>query len=169
MRILIRDFVKVCADTLPIPGPVYEFGSFIVPGQEELADLRPLFPSKEYIGADMRPGPGVDVVLNLHEIDLPSASCGLVILADTIEHVEFPRQAIAEVHRTLSSDGVLLISSVMNFPIHEFPHDYWRFTPQGFQSLLSHFHTSLVQSVGRDDFPHTVVGIGFKSPQRMGS
>ena len=162
MRALIKEFVKICAETLPIPEPIYEFGSLQVPGQEGFADLRPLFPSKEYIGADMRKGPGVDIILNLHDIALSSETVGTVLIMDTLEHVEFPRKAIHEVHRILKPHGILIISSVMNFPIHDYPYDYWRFTPEGFKSLLNPFASSFVDFAGDSDFPHTVVGVGFK-------
>ena len=55
------------------------------------------------------------------------------------------------------------MSSTMNFPIHNFPNDYWRFTPSAFKSLLKIFKHSLVYSVGDKDFPHTVVGIASKT------
>ena len=63
MRRLIQEFVALTADSVTLPEPIYEFGSLQVPGQEEAADLRPYFPNKQYIGADMRMGPGVDVIL----------------------------------------------------------------------------------------------------------
>ena len=66
------DFVSLVADTLPINGPNYEFGALQVPGQEEPLDLRQFFPEMEYVGADMREGPGVDIILNLHNINLPN-------------------------------------------------------------------------------------------------
>jgi hypothetical protein len=50
----------------------------------------------------------------------------------------------------------------MNFPIHSYPYDYWRFTPEAFRSLLIPFTHSLVDFAGESDFPHTVVGLGFK-------
>jgi SAM-dependent methyltransferase len=162
MRELIKQFVKICAETLPILEPIYEFGSLQVPGQEGFADLRPLFPGKKYVGADMREGPGVDVILNLHYIDLPSGSVGTVLILETLEHVEFPRKAIKEVHRILKSNGILIISSTMNWPIHDHPYDYWRFTPNAFLSLLKPFTSSFVDYAGDSDFPHTVVGVGFK-------
>jgi SAM-dependent methyltransferase len=162
MRESIKQFVKICAETLPFSEPVYEFGSFQVPGQEGFADLRPLFPDKKYVGADMRQGPGVDLVLNLHNINLPSESVGTVLLMDTLEHVELPRKAIEEVHRILKPNGTLIISSVMNFPIHDYPYDYWRFTPEAFRSLLKPFTSCFVDFAGESVFPHTVVGIGFK-------
>jgi len=164
MRELIKQFVKICAETLPISEPIYEFGSLQVPGQEGFADLRPFFPGRQYIGVDMRKGAGVDVILNLHQINLPSESVGTVLILDTLEHVEFPRKAIEESYRILKPNGILIISSVMNFPIHDYPHDYWRFTPEAFKSLLAPFKSSLVGFAGKSNFPHTVIGIGFKGP-----
>lgn len=54
------------------------------------------------------------------------------------------------------------MTSHMYFPIHSWPSDYWRFTPAAFKSLLGKFSVSLVESVGLTDFPHTVIGVGFK-------
>lgn len=164
MRKLIKYFVKICAETLPISEPIYEFGSLQVPGQEGFANLRPLFPNKKYNGADMQNGPGVDVILNLHNISLPKNSVGTVLVLDTFEHVEYPRKAIKEIHRILKPNGLFIMSSVMNFPIHSYPYDYWRFTPDGFKSLLKPFAYSFVDSIGTPEFPHTIVSFAFKSP-----
>src|SRR5574341_1616961 len=114
MRLLINQYVRICAGTLPCAEPVVEFGSFQVPGQDDISDLRIFFPDKKYIGADMRQGPGVDRVLNLHQIDLPDESVGTVLMLDTLEHVEYPRKAIDEVLRILKPAGVLILGSVMN-------------------------------------------------------
>ena len=162
MRELIRDFVELACETLPLNGPVYEFGSFLVPGQEQLADLRPLFPGKQYVGADMREGPGVDMILNLHDVALPDATAGTVLCLDTLEHVEYPHRAVQEIHRILKPEGIAVLTSVMDFPIHDYPYDYWRFTPEAFRSLLKPFAHCFVGYVGVKKFPHTVVGIGFK-------
>ena len=54
MRKVIRDFVRAVSETLPILEPIYEFGSFQVTGQEELANLRPFFQGMKYVGADLR-------------------------------------------------------------------------------------------------------------------
>ena len=162
MRESIRDFVKGVSESVPILEPIYEFGSFQVEGQEAIADLRPLFPGKKYIGCDMRSGKGVDLLLNLHDIDLPDSTAGTVLALDTLEHVEFCRRAMSEVHRILKPGGIAIISSVMYFPIHDYPSDYWRFTPEGFRSLLNQFSYSMVDFLGKEDSPHTVVGMGIK-------
>lgn len=162
MLLTTREFLKIITKSLPIPDPIYEFGSFLVPGQEKEANLRPFFPKKKYYGCDMREGNGVDLVLNLHNIDLPSNIAGSVLSFDTLEHVEYPRKAVEEMHRILRPGGIIVISSVMNFPIHEYPHDYWRFTPQGLSSLLSIFDKSIVTCTGEDNFPISILGVAFK-------
>jgi len=162
MNRCIRELVEIVAETLPISQPIFEFGSFLVPAQRNIADLRPLFPNRKYVGCDMREGPGVDRVLDLHDIALPSESVGTVLLFDTLEHVEFPHRALEEVFRILQPNGLVAMSSVMDFPIHNYPQDYWRFTPEAFRSLLRRFPQSLVDSAGPATFPHTIVGLGFK-------
>jgi len=162
MRESIKQFVNICAKSLPIIEPIYEFGSLQVPGQEGFADLRPIFPDMEYVGCDMREGVGVDRLLNLHHIDLPDESVGTVLCLDTLEHVEYPRRGMEEIRRILKSDGLVVISSVMNFPIHDYPNDYWRFTPEAFNSLLQYFNIYYSDFAGDEQFPHTVIGVAFK-------
>ena len=67
-----------------------------------------------------------------------------------------------EVYRILKPDGIVIMSSVMQFPILGFPDDYWRYTPSAFHSLLKPFSKALVESAGERDFPHSVVGVGIK-------
>jgi hypothetical protein len=164
MRDYIKEFVRICAETLPITEPIYEFGALQVPGQEDFANLRPIFSGRQYVGCDIQNGLGVDKILNLHSIELPSETVGTVLLMDTLEHVEFVRKAVEEVHTILKNNGMVIASSVMNFPIHDYPYDYWRFTPEAFRSILKPFDSSFVGFVGDERFPHTVVGVAFKGP-----
>ena len=148
---------------MPLPDPVYEFGSYRAPGLEALADLRPLFPGHAYVGTDMRDGPGVDQVLDLHAIALADASVGTALVLDTFEHVRDPHRASAELHRVLRPEGVLLVSSVMDYPVHEAPADYWRFTPQGLAAVLDPFAEAVIEFTGPARLPRSVVGVAFVS------
>lgn len=160
----IKTFVRSCAETLPIQEPIYEFGSLQVPEQEGFADLRPYFSGKKFIGADMRQGPGVDIVLDLAKIDLPDACAGTVLLLETVEHVEYVSKALEEVYRIIKPGGILVMSSRLDFPIHAYPNDYWRFTPEAFRSLLKPFGWSYVGYAGKKSFPHSIIGVGCKDP-----
>ena len=91
------------------------------------------------------------------------ASLGTILCLDTLEHVEDPRAAVSELSRVLAPGGLLIMTSVFEFPIHGYPNDYWRFTPEGVRSLLKPFPSSFVGSYGlSEDVPRSVVGLGFK-------
>ena len=162
MRKSINKLIKRLSQKFDFEEPIYEFGSLQAPGQKDRPRLRELFSNKQYVGCDIRSGPGVDRILNLHNIELPDESVGTVIMLDVLEHVEFCRRAIEEIHRILKPGGMAIVVSVMYFPIHDYPSDYWRFTPEGFRSLLAPFSNSIVESVGLSAFPVTVLAIGFK-------
>jgi SAM-dependent methyltransferase len=160
MRQGIRDLVGIVSETLLILEPIYEFGA-LQSQAEGFSDLRPFFAGKEYIGCDIRQGSGVDRIMDLHATGLPSESVGTVMLLETLEHVQFPMKAMEEVYRILKPNGIVVMSSQMNYPIHDV-HDYWRFTPEAFLTLLRDFPLSFVESAGDPSFPPAVVGVGVK-------
>jgi SAM-dependent methyltransferase len=165
MRGNIREFVRVVAETVEILEPVVEIGSLQLPeleGQVYATDLRPLFDGKSYIGCDTQEGPGVDRIEDVHHLSFANGSVGTVLMLETLEHVENPLLAMRETLRVLKPRGLAIISSVMDYPVHECPADYWRFTPQGFDLLLRSFAPRRVYVQGHPDFPHSLVGIGKK-------
>ena len=164
MRTTMLSLARALSRTVRLPEPIYEFGARRVPGQEHRGDVRSFFRDRRFVGTDVEPGEGVDVVLDLHRLELPDASIGTALVFDTIEHVGHPRRALAEVHRCLVPGGLLVITSVMYFPVHAYPDDYWRFTASGFSILLEPFHRVAVRAYGLAKLPHTVVGIASKGP-----
>lgn len=163
MRQQIKELAEIVSRTMPIHEPIFEFGSLQVPGQEIFANIRPYFKEKKYIGCDMQSGPGVDQVLDICDTRIASESVGTLLVLETLEHVEFCRKAVQEMHRIIIPQGILLISSTMYDPIHQYPYDFWRFSPDGFKSLLREFSFSLVDYLGEPKFPHTVIGIASKT------
>lgn len=161
MMLHIRKFAECCTKHIDFLEPIYEFGSYQVQSAD-VSDLRPFFPGKQYIGTDMRPGPGVDLVMDVTDTKLDSESVGSVVLLETLEHVKYPFVAMAEARRILQPEGVVIISSVFNFPIHAHPDDYWRFTPSAFELLLADFRYSIIDWNGDKKSPKSVVGVGFK-------
>ncbi|MFQ5778412.1 MAG: class I SAM-dependent methyltransferase [Terriglobia bacterium] len=162
MRRHVKELVGIAAATLPVSEPVCELGALQVPGHEGIADLRPFFPGQRYLGCDFQLGPGVNLVTDVVALPFADNSLGAVICADTLEHVKEFWRAPAEVHRVLRPGGWFLLVTVMQFRIHDFPADYYRFTPAAIASLLRRFDHSLVFAHGQPDFPHTVGGLAFK-------
>jgi SAM-dependent methyltransferase len=164
MRDHTKAFCRLAAETFDCPGPVYEFGSYQVEGQEGYADLRALFPRREFIGCDMRPGPGVDRVEDVSRLTLGDASAGTVLCIETFEHVFEVRKAFDEVFRVLRPGGLLVFTSPLNFRIHGYPDDYWRMTPHCLRRMLDPYEARLVGFQGYHKFPHTVMALAAKSP-----
>ncbi len=164
MRDHNKAFCRLVAETIDCPGPVFEFGSYQVEGQEGYANLRGLFPGKDYVGCDMRPGPGVDRVEDVTAIRLPDGSAGTVLCIETFEHVFEVRRAFDEVFRVLKPGGVFVITSPLNFRIHGYPDDYWRMTPNCLRRMLQPYGARLSGYQGYRAFPHTVMGLGIKDP-----
>ncbi len=163
MRSNVRIFVEEVSKNFNILEPIIEIGSFIVPGQEELANLRPIFAGKQFIGCDMRHGNGVDKIENVEGLSLSNESVGTVLILDTLEHVENCFKALDEIYRVLREDGMVVMTSVMDFPVHDYPSDFWRFTPEAFRLLLNRFPINVIGMQGNPDHPHTVYAIGIKS------
>jgi SAM-dependent methyltransferase len=163
MREHVRAFAEEVAQLVKA-GPVVEIGSRPAEGQAGITDLRPLFPSFDYIGCDIQEGPGVDRIEDVHHLSFADDSVGAVIALDTLEHVADPLRALEEIHRVLRPGGIVAISSVMFFVIHAHPWDYWRFTPEGFNLLLRPFEQREVLAYGYQLLPDTVFGLGVKGP-----
>lgn len=155
----VKSFIELISKTIHVRGPIYEFGSRQMIGQDAFADLRPLFPGEEYVGCDYIAGPGVDVVLDLREIELPDNSVQTLICCEVVEHVSDPFKAVNEIKRVLTGNGLLILSAPMNVPIHGSPYDYWRFTPEGFKELLKDFDQVFVDYYGHEEFPRGIVAI----------
>lgn len=164
MRENVRAFVEAAAAAFDLAGPVYEFGSYLVEGQERLANLRPLFPGRRYVGCDLRHGPGVDRVEDLARLSLPDGCAETIVCVDTLEHVFEARRAVDELIRVLAPGGVLLLAAPFDFRVHEYPCDYWRLTPGCVARLLAPLPATIVGWQGLESDPHTVLGVGCKTP-----
>jgi len=164
MRDHTKAFVRIAAESFDCPGPIYEFGSFQVEGQEQYADLRSLFPGRKYVGCDMRPGLGVDLVQDVSAMTLGSGTVGTILCIETFEHVFEIRKAFDEVFRVLKPGGLFIITSPLNFRIHAYPDDYWRMTPTCLRRMLGPYEAKSSGYQGYEKFPHTVMAVARKAP-----
>jgi len=162
MNRFLNGVARAVAETFDLPGPILEVGSYQVPGQEEIADLRSLFPDRGYIGIDKRTGPGVDQVADVEALPYATGSFGSVIVMNTFEHVPRFWRGFEEAFRVLRPDGVLLVSCPFYFHIHDHPSDYWRFTPEALEVLLEAYPQRILGWHGPSKRPANVWAIAFR-------
>jgi SAM-dependent methyltransferase len=144
MNHFLHGVMRAVAETFSLPAPILEIGSYQVPGQEAIGNLRDLFPGRDYSGLDMRPGPGVDCVANVEKLPQADGSVGTVIACNTFEHVRRFWRGFEEIRRVLRPDGVLLVSCPFYFRIHQYPQDYWRFSPAALEVLLEDYPSKIL-------------------------
>lgn len=161
MNRFLHGVARATFETFPLPPPIVEIGSYQIPGQESLANLRHFFPTTPYLGVDVREGPGVDVVASVEQLPFPPRSAGTVLAFSTFEHVARFWRGFDEVQRILRPDGVFVVSCPFHFHIHDHPSDYWRFTPEAFKLLLADYPTKLLGWHGPATRPWNVWAIAF--------
>lgn len=95
------------------------------------------FPNR--IALDVRHGRGVQILGDAQALGLADGSVDAVLCTEVLEHLPEPQRAIDEMHRVLRPGGTLLLTTRFLFPIHDAPHDYFRFTKYGLRHLLRRF------------------------------
>jgi SAM-dependent methyltransferase len=113
-----------------------ELGSRNVTG----ATYRQHFPDVgRYIGCDIHPGPGVDLVADIHRLSeaVEPNSVDAVFSISVFEHLVFPWKAVLEINKVLKPGGLIFVSTHPSWPAHELPWDFWRFPVGGLRYLLS--------------------------------
>jgi len=170
----LRVTVETIVGLLPKSGKVLEIGSRQEKNQKNVANLRRLFPQGEYLGVDMRSGPGVDRVVNAEKLPFKDNSIDVVLCLETLEHAEKPWLISEEIERVTKNSGVMIVSSQQNFPIHMHPSDYFRFTPYGLKSLFKKLKSSLLIGISPafDNEarlnPQAVIMVGWKRKNDLG-
>ncbi len=137
MREAVIQYVKWAIERFPYQQPILDTCAGWEPNF-----YQPLFPGKKYIKQDMQDfdPPCIDLICDVANMEsISNESIGLVLNLESLEHLPYPQKAIDEIHRVLRPDGLLILTTVMHFKIHRTPKDYWRFTPDGIELLLSRF------------------------------
>lgn len=70
----------------------------------------------------------------------------VVVMSEVLEHVHAPQQALDNVHSTLREGGVLVLTTPFIFPLHDRPHDFYRYTRYGLAHLLRSFENVSIEA-----------------------
>ena len=91
------------------------------------------------VARDIRRGIGVQIIGDTQALGISDATFDVVLCTEVLEHLPEPQQAVDEMFRVLKPGGQLLLTTRFLFPIHDAPHDYFRYTKYGLRHLLRRF------------------------------
>ena len=114
-----------------VKGTIIDIGAMNVNGS-----YRELFGGDvNYIGLDLEPGPGVDIVLDdPYILPFESNSVDLVISGQMLEHCAFFWKTFEEISRILSKNGVCIMIAPSSGPAH-YKVDYYRFYSDAWSAI----------------------------------
>lgn len=100
-------------------------------------NIRLLAPTESnYVGVDLGPGPGVDIVLtDPYKLPFEDNTFDYVISSSCFEHSEFFWVLFLEIMRVLKPTGLFYLNAPSNGDFHRFPVDCWRFYPDSGEAL----------------------------------
>lgn len=138
MNQAVRDFVGMVVERqagLIRGARVLEIGSYDVNGT--VRDLFEEAGCASYLGIDKRPGPGVDRVMDAHDVEYIEDEFSIVVTTEMLEHCDDPLTLAEEISTAWSrrppKKKRLLIATTrgIGYGLHDEPEDYWRFTAHG--------------------------------------
>ncbi len=91
------------------------------------------------VGLDIVPGAGVRIIGDAQALGIRDEAFQVVLCTEVLEHLPEPQAAVDEMFRVLEPGGELLLTTRFLFPIHDAPHDYFRYTKYGLRHLLRRF------------------------------
>ncbi len=95
-----------------------------------------LLNAKKVINFDISKNEQADIIGDLELIPFDDHCFDGILNVAVLEHCIHPWKVIAEFNRVLKHKGKLLLVVPFMQPIHLYPGDYYRFTPDGVKSLL---------------------------------
>jgi SAM-dependent methyltransferase len=115
-----------------------EVGSLDVNGsiRPGLEALRPA----QYVGIDMRQGPGVDIVCDAAEIDrrFGADAFDVVVSTELLEHAREWKKIIHNFKYVLKPGGLLVVTTrSYGVDFHRHPYDFWRYERDDFELIFS--------------------------------
>lgn len=148
-RWYVTRFVENVAKSLPTGSSILDAGA----GESV---YKKLFSHCNYKAIDLAVGESrwnyanLDYVGPLHEMPIEDDIFDTVLCTQVLEHLEWPRESVKEMHRVLKPGGKLYMTVPMAHPEHQTPYDFFRYTSYGLESICRHagFHDIKITPFG---------------------
>ncbi len=110
------------------------------------APYKDLFGDARYIGMNYDSlSASPDICGDALSLPVRENSVDIVLASQVIEHVRNPFVMLSEIFRVLQPGGYLVLSAPFYWPIHEAPHDYFRFTHYGLSEVITEAGLEIVE------------------------
>ena len=93
-------------------------------------------PHATWIGTDIEAGDGVELVADLQTVHTATDQRFEGVFSPaTLEHIERPWTAFYSIGQILKPGGLLFLHTHQTFPLHGYPHDYFRFSRSALETM----------------------------------
>lgn len=151
----VRHIVQACIAEKLVQGLILDVGAgwdgVLGEDCDEFIEVH----NNKHVRLDMEHYPRTDIVADAQAMsNVEDDSFDAVFCLEVLEHCTNPFALSQEIFRVLRAGGVAIVSAPMNFPIHDTPGDYWRFTPDGLKLLFKNKANLLAEHIeGHNDHP----------------
>jgi SAM-dependent methyltransferase len=105
------------------------------------------FPEAFYVSTDFVPRQGISLVQAAGHLAFRQQSVDLIVCKNVLEHVPDPQPVLQEAHRILRKGGCLFLVTPFLFPLHDAPHDFFRYTEYSLKPLLCSYSKVLLYRI----------------------
>ena len=150
-RVSIRDVLKKTSPYLR--GALLDAGCGQMPYRSYILEQSAV---TKYVGLDIETAKNYsdkvkpDVTWDGKTMPFDNSSFDCAIATEVLEHVPDTLRYLSEIHRILKPSGTFFFTTPFLWPLHEIPHDEYRFTPYAMERLLREagFVNSNIQPLG---------------------
>lgn len=144
LRKNIAEFIGKHYDECIKDKTVLEIGAAIPNKKCWWADNKVLFgtEAKEWLATDMQVAPNIDLVLDMEFVGEVKTrklnnKFDTIVAIETFEHVFHYNSVALNCFAALKKGGTLLVTLPFGHPVHNFPYDYFRYTPEALLRIFS--------------------------------
>jgi SAM-dependent methyltransferase len=94
----------------------------------------------------------VDVWGDAQRLPFASARFDTVLAAEMLEHIPDPDSCVREIARVVRPGGRLLLTVPLIAPLHQWPFDFYRYTPRGIEALVQRHGFDVEEITPRGNF-----------------
>jgi len=133
-----RGILNALHEAVPLfSGTVLDVGCGWMPYREVVLSSGAV---QKYLGLDLKDRTNYrntpDLTWDGNKIPLPDCSVDCAIATEVMEHCPEPLAVLDEICRVLTPGGVLFFTVTFLWPMHDVPHDHFRYTPFSLKRLL---------------------------------